>query len=413
MKHFSIPNLFKSELISGVKYHRRIKDRMRKDMSPYVFDFGTICFYLPRDFGFCYGVEQAIEIIYQALEEHPDKRIFVLSELIHNPQVNHNLRARGVDFLQNTLGEELINFNELRDNDVVIIPAFGTDINTEKILQELQVKLIRYDTTCPFVEKVWNAASKLGKQQYTIIIHGKYQHEESRATFSRACLNNQPCLIIRDMQEAKLLAKYILQELPEQQFFQDFQGKYSPNFSPKKDLARIGVINQTTMLASETIAISNFLKNTIEKISTSIESFANTQDTLCYATNNNQSALASALKIANLDLAFVIGGRKSSNTTNLFRYSEASGLPTFFIESEQNIISPSQVLHFDYRTNQENICNIPTLFTKARNILTILGASCPDKMAELVMEKILSFQISPEYYQDQLEKLKQNLLYNA
>lgn len=413
MKHFSIPNLFKSELISGVKYHRRIKDRMRKDMSPYVFDFGEICFYLPRDFGFCYGVEQAIEIIYQALEEHPDKRIFVLSELIHNPQVNHNLRARGVDFLQNTLGEELINFNELRDNDVVIIPAFGTDINTEKILQKLQVKLIRYDTTCPFVEKVWNAASKLGKQQYTIIIHGKYQHEESRATFSRACLNNQPCLIIRDMQEAKLLAKYILQELPEQQFFQDFQGKYSPNFSPKKDLARIGVINQTTMLASETIAISNFLKNTIEKISTSIESFANTQDTLCYATNNNQSALASALKIANLDLAFVIGGRKSSNTTNLFRYSEASGLPTFFIESEQNIISPSQVLHFDYRTNQENICNIPTLFTKARNILTILGASCPDKMAELVMEKILSFQISPEYYQDQLEKLKQNLLYNA
>lgn len=342
MKHFSIPNLFKSELISGVKYHRRIKDRMRKDMSPYVFDFGEICFYLPRDFGFCYGVEQAIEIIYQALEEHPDKRIFVLSELIHNPQVNHNLRARGVDFLQNTLGEELINFNELRDNDVVIIPAFGTDINTEKILQKLQVKLIRYDTTCPFVEKVWNAASKLGKQQYTIIIHGKYQHEESRATFSRACLNNQPCLIIRDMQEAKLLAKYILQELPEQQFFQDFQGKYSPNFSPKKDLARIGVINQTTMLASETIAISNFLKNTIEKISTSIESFANTQDTLCYATNNNQSALASALKIANLDLAFVIGGRKSSNTTNLFRYSEASGLPTFLLNLSKTSSPPAK-----------------------------------------------------------------------
>lgn len=413
MKQFSIPDLFKSELVSGVKAQRRKQDRMRQDMRPYVFDFGFIRFYLPRDFGFCYGVEQAVEIIYKALAKHPNKRIFVLSELIHNPQVNHNLRARGVDFLQSTLGEELIPLSELRAEDVVIIPAFGTDIHTEKLLQNLDIELIRYDTTCPFVKKVWKATTKLGEQEYTIIIHGKHYHEESRATFSRACLNNQPCLMIKDLAEAELLAKYIRQELPEEQFFQDFHDKHSPNFDPQKHLRRIGVINQTTMLASETLAIAQFLKENIEALYPNSNAFANTKDTLCYATNDNQSALASTLASTNLDIAFVIGGQKSSNTTNLFRFSANSGVPTYFLEAEQDILSPSQVLHFDYQSKRSQVCDIPPLFSEARNILIILGASCPDKMAELVMERILKFQLDHQTYQTELAKLKQRLLSNV
>jgi 4-hydroxy-3-methylbut-2-enyl diphosphate reductase len=189
MKTFNIPTFYRSELISAVKAKRKQLDPRKQDFSASRLDFGSFQVILARHFGFCFGVENAIEKAYLALEENPGKRIFLLSQMIHNPEVNEDLQANGISFIQDTYGNPLMAWEELTADDLVIIPAFGTTVETELKLKELGIETKTYDTTCPFVSKVWNRAEKLGNDDYTVVIHGKPKHEETRATFSHSYQN--------------------------------------------------------------------------------------------------------------------------------------------------------------------------------------------------------------------------------
>lgn len=393
MREFDIPIYYKSKIISKVKNIRQEKDLRKKDYSPSVLDFGTVSFYIARHFGFCYGVENAIEISYKAVEENPDKKIYLLSEMIHNPGVNNDLVNRGVSFIMDTSGNQLIPWKNINPEDIVIIPAFGTTIEIQKKLNEIGLNIIKYDTTCPFVEKVWNRAATLGKSGYTIIVHGKHKHEETKATFSHS-KENAPTLIIRNLEEAKILGRGIMEELSDREIdelYKIFYDRYSDNFNPKIHLKKIGVVNQTTMLASETEAIAGYLKDVMlkkygkENIK---EHFADTRDTLCYATHDNQRATLSLLE-QDADIAIVVGGYNSSNTSHIVELCEER-LPTYFISSSEKIVSCGEILHYDIHKQEERIIKnyIPEK-NKVKIILTS-GASCPDSVVEDVMNSLLA-----------------------
>ena len=391
MKKFDIPNIYRSSFITRIKNARKDLDPRKKDFTPTLLDFGPVRFYLARHFGFCYGVENAIEIAYKTIEENPDKRIYLLSEMIHNPGVNIDLQKLGVKFLMDTSGKQLIDWNQLSKDDIVIIPAFGTTLEIEKKLNEIGINPYRYNTTCPFVEKVWNRSEQLGIESYTVVIHGKHTHEETRATFSHS-KTNAASMIVRDIEEAKLLASFISKEKPEEEFYKIFAGKFSDGFDVERDLQKVGVVNQTTMLATETQAIADLLKDTMIKKygAENIKNhFADTRDTLCYATNDNQEATYGLLK-EKADFAIVVGGYNSSNTSHIVELCEEK-LPTYFISSEEKILSDKSISHFDFHTHKE----IETEnFLPKKEIVDIIltsGASCPDAVVEAVLRKILSF----------------------
>ncbi len=366
---------------------------MKKDFTPTLLDFGVLQIFLARHFGFCYGVENAIEIAFRTIEENPYKRIFLLSEMIHNPQVNADLVSRGVQFLQDTYGKQLFSFDELSADDIVIIPAFGTTLEIEKKLQSKGIRTEKYNTTCPFVEKVWNRSEQIAEKKYTVIVHGKPKHEETRATFSHAA-QHTPTVIINNIEEAKLLAEYITGEKPAAEFYNDFKNQYSEGFDVNKDLERIGVVNQTTMLASDTQAIADFLKQAIinkydlnnENIE---ERFADTRDTLCYATNDNQAAVNYMLQTP-ADFAIVVGGYNSSNTSHLVELCEEK-LPTYFISTEEKIFSAGEILHYNFHTKQEILTTDYLPKKKPVKILITSGASCPDALVEGVINKLSGF----------------------
>ena len=390
MKQFTIPFTYRSSLISAIKQRRKQDDKMKKDFSPTLLDLGPLQIYLARHFGFCYGVENAIEIAFRTVDENPGKRIFLLSEMIHNPQVNADLLQRGVKFLHDTKGNELVSLDEVTGEDIVIIPAFGTTLAMENILIQKGIATHQYNTTCPFVEKVWNRSEQIARNNYTVVVHGKPTHEETRATFSHASANTAS-VVVNDMEEAINLAKFIIGEKSPSQFYDEFAGRYSDNFDVSKDLQKIGVVNQTTMLASDTQAISDFLKramvshyqldeNNIE------ERFADTKDTLCYATNDNQSAVVGLLEQP-ADLAIVVGGYNSSNTSHLVELCEEK-LPTYFINDASKIISGESILHFDMHLGVEQETQHYLPLHKPASILITSGASCPDAVVEKVIEKI-------------------------
>lgn len=393
MKTFDVPVNYRSPLISAIKKKRKETDRMKKDFSPTLLDFGPVQIYLARHFGFCYGVENAIDIAFKTVEENKGKRIFLLSEMIHNPQVNADLKAAGVEFLQDTKGKQLMPFEQLTADDIVLIPAFGTTLEIESKLQAIGIATEKYDTTCPFVEKVWNRSEAIAKNEYTIVIHGKPKHEETRATFSHAAAN-APSVVVTDMKEAVELAKYILGEKPASQFYEDFKGQYTEGFDVDKHLQRIGVVNQTTMLASDTQAIADYLKETmIKKYNLSDASikdhFADTRDTLCYATNDNQTAVIGMLD-APADLAIVVGGYNSSNTSHLVELCEEK-LPTFFINSEEKILSKDTILHYNFHNHTELVTENYLPAKEPVKILITSGASCPDAVVEGVIKKLAGF----------------------
>lgn len=394
MKKFDIPLTYRSEQLTKIKNARKLEDPRKNDYTPSIMDFGRIKIHLARHFGFCYGVENAIEIAYKTIEENPNKRIFLLSEMIHNPGVNNDLIERGVKFLMDTKGNELLDWDLLNSDDIVIIPAFGTTIEIENRLKKIGINPYQYNTTCPFVERVWNKAAVIGKTN-TIVIHGKYTHEETRATFSHT-IQNTNSIIIRDLQEAKKLGEVILDESQEL-LEQYFKGKYSEGFNVKTDLVSIGVVNQTTMLASETQEIASYLRNImIEKYGEENLTlhFADTKDTLCYATNDNQEA-AKALLSTDSDLAVVVGGYNSSNTSHLVELLEPK-FKTFFISSEEKIISADEVLGYNINTKQEQ-SYIGFLPTKEEiKIAVTCGASCPDSVVERVINKIVEVTKSSE-----------------
>ena len=391
MKSFEVPTGYRSNLISAIKQKRKEQDKLKKDFSPTLLDFGPLKVYLARHFGFCYGVENAINIAYKTIEENKNKRIFLLSEMIHNPQVNADLTKRGVQFLQDTLGNELISLNTLNSDDVVIIPAFGTTLELEEKIKAKGIDIQKYNTTCPFVEKVWNRSEQIAKKGYSIIIHGKPKHEETRATFSHAA-SNTPSLVLNDMDEAIVLGNYMLGKINLEAFEQQFKGRYSTQFDPLTHLDKIGVVNQTTQLATDTQAISDYLRNIIiqkfgaENIK---EHFADTRDTLCYATNDNQSAVIGLLETP-ADLAIVMGGKNSSNSSHLVELCEQK-LPTYFIDDASKIIDQDQIQKTNWKNKETVIVSDYLPKKEVVSILMTSGASCPDAVVEAVIHKIAAF----------------------
>jgi 4-hydroxy-3-methylbut-2-enyl diphosphate reductase len=393
MKKFDIPVIYRSPLITAIKNKRRQSDKLKKDFSPSFLDFGDVQIYLARHFGFCYGVENAIEISFRTIDENPGKKIYLLSEMIHNPHVNNDLKDRGVEFLMDTKGNTLIPFETLSPGDIVVVPAFGTTLEIESKLKEIGVEIEQYNTTCPFVEKVWNRAQVIAKNQYSIVLHGKPQHEETRATFSHSALHS-PTVVVKDMQEAIALSAYILGTTDPEKFYTQFAGQYSEGFNVSRDLQRIGVVNQTTMLASDTQAIADFLKEVmIKKYSLKekeiAERFADTRDTLCYATYENQGAVYGLLE-TDADLAIVVGGYNSSNTSHLVELCEEK-LPTYFIRSEDEIICSKEIRHYNLHKKEEvtTVSFLPE--RRPVKILITSGASCPDALVEGVIEKLVGF----------------------
>ncbi len=395
MKTFAIPNYYHSSIITPVKAFRHQQDKLKRDFTPTLLDFGPVRFWLARHFGFCYGVENAVEIAYRAIAENPHKRLFLLSQMIHNPDVNADLQSRGVRFILDTQGQQLIPWSHLTADDVVIISAYGTTLETERQLAAIGVDLKRYDTTCPFVVKVWNKSAQIGQKNYTVVVHGKPLHEETRAIVSHS-QQTAPTLIINDMAQAKRLALYLTGQRSAPQFLVEFADYYSAGFDPGRDLRRIGVVNQTTMLASETQAIADYLKQVLidhyglEHPSQIEQHFANTRDTLCYATNDNQDAVYTLLTYP-ADLAIVTGGYNSMNTSHLVELCQQK-LPTYYINSAQQVLSDSLIQHFDLHAKDEVItADFLPASQQPITVLLTCGSSCPDSVVEGVLRKIISF----------------------
>jgi len=393
MKSFNIPEYYRSRIISPLKEFRRRQDKLKRDYTPSVLDFGPLRVLIARHFGFCYGVENAIEIAYKAISENEGRQIYLLSEMIHNPDVNRDLQERGVRFIMDTAGKQLIPWEDLTSEDVVIIPAFGTTLEIQERLTQVGVDVERYDTTCPFVEKVWNKASQIGQKQYTVVVHGKPTHEETRATFSHS-KEAAPTVVVKDMKQAQRLARYITGEGSAEEFYQEFVGQFSEGFDPTRDLRRIGVVNQTTMLASDTQGIADYLRQVmITHYGLSPQDteahFANTRDTLCYATNDNQDATYALLDYP-ADFAIIAGGYNSSNTSHIVELC-AEKLPTYFVASEQKILSSSLIRHYDLHTRQEVVTENFIPEPRPVTVLLTCGASCPDAVVEGILLRLVSF----------------------
>ncbi|MFM7233667.1 MAG: 4-hydroxy-3-methylbut-2-enyl diphosphate reductase [Flavobacteriales bacterium] len=391
MKKFDIPEQFRSAIIGEIKNRRKSADPRKQDFTPSEFSLGNITFIFPRHFGFCYGVENAIERSYKAIRENPGKRIFLLSQMIHNPAVNEDLAGYGLQFILDTEGRQLVPWSEIHAEDVVIIPAFGTTIETEQLLTEKGVELARYNTTCPFVEKVWKRSAEIGEKGYTIIIHGKYKHEETRATFSHS-YQNAPSIIVRDIKEASLIGNFMNGAMDKDSFMAHFEGKFSEGFDPYKDLQRVGVVNQTTMLATETQEIADYFKQVMmDKHGEHVKDhFADTRDTLCYATNDNQQSTVAALS-SGADFALVVGGYNSSNTSQIVTIL-SQRFQTFFIQDVSELLSDHSIRHFNY--DRQELLTSENWLPKKENlrILITSGASCPDTVLEEIIARIIQFR---------------------
>ncbi|MEN8192305.1 MAG: 4-hydroxy-3-methylbut-2-enyl diphosphate reductase [Bacteroidota bacterium] len=390
MKKFNIPHKYKSSIIARIKEQRKLDDPRKQDFSPTEIDLGSVKFLIARHFGFCYGVENAIEIAHKAIQENSNKNIYLLSEMIHNPVVNDDLLEKGVKFLQDTSGKMLINWDEINSDDIIIIPAFGTTIEIEEKLKKIGIDPYHYNTTCPFVEKVWKKSNELGNEDFTVIIHGKAEHEETRATFSHS-KSKSPSIIIRNLKEAEILAKIILGEIELKEFYNHFKDNFSRDFNVEKDLEKIGVVNQTTMLASETEAIAEYLKGTMVikyGMDTMDDHFADTRDTLCYATNDNQKATYGLME-EDSDIAIVVGGYNSSNTSHIVELLERK-FPTYFIMDESRINSSKSITHYDLYDKEEKTTENFLPKKEVVKIAITSGASCPDATVDKVITKLAS-----------------------
>jgi 4-hydroxy-3-methylbut-2-enyl diphosphate reductase len=297
-------------------YHSRVVDLVRA--SGYSLETGDLTFRLAREFGFCYGVDRAVEYAYETRTKFPDKRTFLVGEIIHNPHVNQKLAAMGVEFLHRPEGREgEFDFSAVSANDVVILPAFGVTVRDFERLRATGCVLV--DTTCGSVLNVWKRVEVYARDGFTALIHGKNYHEETKATSSQ--VNKYPggkYLVVRDMTEARVVCDYIEGRGQPAQFLQQFKGKMTPSFDPDRDLERVGVANQTTMLSGESLAIAGEVGKSMARRwgAAALEQHFRTFDTICSATQERQDAVLKLIADP-LDLMVVIGGYNSSNTTHL------------------------------------------------------------------------------------------------
>jgi len=405
--------LYQSKLCAAIKAMARQHERSAA--APVTLDFGGVEYVIPSHFGFCLGVKNAIERAYETLAANPDRRVFMLSELIHNPFVNEDLCRRGLRYLQTDKGvpyttagqratgdeAEALIWDSLSSKDIVIIPAFGATDEDKARLVRKGIEVCAYDATCMLVEKVWKAARSYGREGYTVIIHGKAEHEETKATYSNT-RRYAPALIVRNIEEGERLAKVITAKnaVDRQRFYSDFEGKHTPGFKVERDLQRIAVVNQTTLLMNETLAITERLRRAFtERFGADAADRVGgggRRDTLCYATQVNQDALGRALE-GPLDAAFVIGGKNSSNTYQLYRLcAEKLGPFAFFIQSERDILSRDKSQHFVFPVLDPAVggkTEVRPLWSndlKPKRILITGGASCPDGLIQQVITRINS-----------------------
>ncbi|HVZ64853.1 MAG TPA: 4-hydroxy-3-methylbut-2-enyl diphosphate reductase [Lacunisphaera sp.] len=407
--------LYQSRLCEAIKALGRTNERSATQ--PAVLDFGAVRYVIPSHFGFCLGVKNAIERAYETLAENPGRRVFMLSELIHNPFVNEDLLRRGLRFLQTDKGRPFdttggvatagatapLLWDTLTSEDIVIIPAFGATDEDKKKLVRKGIRVAQFDATCMLVEKVWKAARAYGREGYTVVIHGKSEHEETKATFSNT-RRFAPSIIIRNPEEARLLGDYIAQPTDQKRaaLLERFAAVVTPGFDPARHLDRLAVVNQTTLLMNETASIIDYFKALFVAKYGPAEGpdhigGAGRKDTLCYATQVNQDALQRALAEP-LDAAFIIGGKNSSNTYQLYRLCKSKlGERAFFIQSEANIRSRDEIEHYVFPAaggTEGGHTEVHPLWPgddAPKRVLITGGASCPDGLVQQVVTRINSF----------------------
>jgi len=409
--------LYQSRLFTAIKALARRHERAATD--PVTLDFGAVTYVIPSHFGFCLGVKNAIERAYETLAENPGRRVFMLSELIHNPFVNEDLLSRGLRYLQTDKGEPYgpdgrlagsgpSLWDTLTPADIVIIPAFGATDEDKKRLVRKGIAVYPYDATCMLVEKVWKAARTYAREGYTVVIHGKHEHEETKATFSNT-RRHGPAVIVRNLEETRLLGEIIASRDPlvRARFHTLFAGKHTPGFDVERHLERVAVVNQTTLLMNETREIIAYLRDLYAARfgadapgAPARVGGSGRNDTLCYATQVNQDALGLALAQP-LDAAFVIGGRNSSNTYQLYRLcAQKLGGRAFFIQGEESIRSRLEVEHYVFPAKGQALVGgrieARPLWPEPwdgspRRVLITGGASCPDGIIQQVINRINTF----------------------
>jgi len=367
-------------------YHSSLVERVRADGS--ILQVGNTTLRLAKQFGFCYGVERAIDLAYAARKVFPNARLFLIGEIIHNAEVNEQIAALGIRNLLDESGRPHV--DDLGTEDVVIVPAFGATVALVEEIKRHGCRIV--DTTCGDVMSVWKRVRQNASEEVTSIIHGKASHEETRATASRALGNgNGHYLIVLNLEEAERVCEYIRGRVGREAFLHDFDGRFSGGFDPDIHLRRLGVANQTTMLREETEAVQKKLRDAITLRDGSDGNFR-LFDTICGATQERQDALKELLHQP-LDLLLVVGGYNSSNTTHLAEMGEQK-VPTYFIRNHECLDSSSLIRHFDLHSKKE-ICSLTPwlsgLGEKAQIGITA-GASCPNNLIEEVMLRVLSLR---------------------
>jgi 4-hydroxy-3-methylbut-2-enyl diphosphate reductase len=353
---------------------------------------GNTTLLLAQDFGFCYGVERAIDLAYASRKVFPGNRIFLIGEIIHNPEVNRQLRE--MDIVSLPWKEIDAAYDDLQPEDVVIVPAFGAPTHFMEKIEERGCYTV--DTTCGDVMKVWRRVRGYAKDGVTSIIHGKADHEETRATASRALGEDGKghYLVILTLADTDFVCDYIRQGGDKAAFLKRFAGCHEIGFDPDVHLRKIGVANQTTMLKGETLEIQNRLAKAITDRDGSSENF-HAFDTICGATQERQDALFEMLK-TKMDLLLVVGGYNSSNTAHLVEIGEKE-LPTFFIRDAGQIKSLEEIVHYDLHTKEERTANYADVFSGKEHVTVGLtaGASCPNNLIEATVRKVFELRGSP------------------
>jgi 4-hydroxy-3-methylbut-2-enyl diphosphate reductase len=390
-----------SVLSSGAKYHRKgfgLKDQIQGELSAEYeseliaelrengcqLEIGEITIKLAEAFGFCWGVDRAVSMAYETRKQFPGRRIWITNEIIHNPLVNANLRQMDIAFVP-VSDSDAKDFSGIAEGDVVILPAFGASVQEMQLLEAKQCEIV--DTTCPWVSRVWNRVDKYKKGEFTALIHGKYNHEETIATSSRA----RHYLIVQNLAEAQWVCNHILNGGEAEEFLQKFQDAISPGFSPQEHLTRLGVANQTTMLKGETEQIGKLVERTMlhkygaQKLN---DHFLSPGDTICDATQERQDAMLKLVEEP-LDLVLVIGGFNSSNTGHLQEIAEEKGLRAYHIDGPDCIHAGNAIRHQPIHAD-EPIVSSPWLPAGKFSMGITAGASTPDQVIAGVIGKILN-----------------------
>jgi len=388
-------NLRTPEVMTAVQeqveshYRSDIVDKVRREGG--LISVGDVTVRLAKQFGFCYGVERAIDLAYAARKVFKDRRLFIVGEIIHNPEVNEQISSLGI---KNLLGpDKHENIATLGPDDVVILPEFGTELSTLQEIKERGCQIV--DTTCGDVMSVWKRVRKYATESATSIIHGKAEHEETKATSSRALGDGKGhYLVVLTLADTDYVCDYIRRGGDKQQFLDRFRGAFSPGFDPDLHLRTVGVANQTTMLRGETEEVQRRIRQAIADRdgAASVEKNFRFFDTICGATQERQDALRELLTVP-LNLLLVVGGYNSSNTSHLAEMGEEK-LPTYFVRNASRLLSAHEILHYDLHQKNELIAR--DWLPQGKVVVGITaGASCPNNLIEETLIRLFELRGIP------------------